>query len=123
MVELIALSVGLKQSCSLHPGLYYYYVNYDMQNNNNKSYFCILYPFSCIQESSQFLSLFNNFFEKVKFIQNNIHLTEMIDLDLTETFDNLPDAALKNIRSRDINIIVGFFGAEKARRVLCKVSL
>lgn len=46
----------------------------------------------------------------------------MIDLDLTETFDSSPDAALKNIRARDINVIVGFFGPEKARRVLCKVS-
>ena len=87
---------------------------------------CILYNFSCFQESSQFLSLFNDYIETgnlSEFILNNIHLTEMINLDLKETFDDSPDAALQNIKSRDINVIVGFFGPKKARGVLCKVSL
>ena len=45
----------------------------------------------------------------------------MVDLDVTELFSDSPTAALKNIKSRNINIIVGFFGPENARRVLCQV--
>ena len=41
---------------------------------------------------------------------------------LTRFFDS-PDTALNEIKFRDINIIVGFFGVRNARKVLCKVSM
>ena len=67
-----------------------------------------------MQETSSFLSLFQHTIEDGEFSE--------INLDLTETFARSPDAALRNIRSRDINIIIGFFGPENARKVLCRVS-
>jgi hypothetical protein len=45
-----------------------------------------------------------------------------IDLGLTEVITDSPEASLNNIRSRDINIIMGFFGPENARDILCLVS-
>ena len=44
------------------------------------------------------------------------------DLGLTEVITDSPEASLNNIKSRDINIIMGFFGPENARDILCLVS-
>ena len=47
-------------------------------------------------------------------------------LDLSEVFTDSPDSvttALRRIEERDINIIVGFFGPDNARNVLCLVSV
>ena len=57
--------------------------------------------------------MFNQYFEKGHFNE--------INLDLIESFEYSPTAALREMKSRDINIILGFFGPENARRVLCKV--
>ena len=38
------------------------------------------------------------------------------------SFRGSPDSALREIYSRDINIIFGFFDSEIARKVLCRVS-
>ena len=43
------------------------------------------------------------------------------DLSLTTTFSDSPDAALREIRNRDIRIVFGFFSETKAHDVLCKV--
>ena len=59
--------------------------------------------------------MFNEYVEKGLFNE--------INLDLTESFESSPTDALKVMKSRDINIIVGFFGSENARRVLCQVRL
>ena len=69
---------------------------------------------SLSQESSHFISIFNRYVNDEAFGQ--------IKLDRTEAFTHSPDTALKNIKARDINIIIGFFGPENARIVLCKVS-
>jgi hypothetical protein len=58
--------------------------------------------------------MFNHYVEKGLF--------DEINLDLTESFESSPTAALRKMKSRDINIVVGFFGSENARRVLCQVS-
>ena len=58
--------------------------------------------------------MFNHYIEKGLF--------NKINLDLTESFEYFPSVALRKMKSRDINIIVGFFGPENARRVLCQVS-
>ena len=57
--------------------------------------------------------MFNKYVEMGRFNE--------INLDLTESFEYSPTGALRRIKSRDINIIVGFFGTENARRVLCQV--
>lgn len=57
--------------------------------------------------------MFNKYVEMGRF--------NVINLDLTESFEYSPTGALRRIKSRDINIIVGFFGPENARRVLCQV--
>ena len=44
------------------------------------------------------------------------------DLGLTEVITDTPETSLNNIKSRDINIIIGFFGPENARDILCLVS-
>ncbi len=75
---------------------------------------CLILRIPCNQESSQFVSMFNHYVEKGLF--------DEINLDLTESFESSPTAALRKMKSRDINIIVGFFGSENARRVLCQVS-
>lgn len=59
--------------------------------------------------------MFNEYVEKEVFYE--------INLDLTESFESSPTTALRAMKSRDINIIVGFFGSENARRVLCQVRL
>ena len=55
-------------------------------------------------------------------IQANSDVTNMITLEVTETFTDSPNSALSDIANRDINIIVGFFGPDTARKVLCTVS-
>ena len=57
--------------------------------------------------------MFNKYVEKGLF--------NKINLDLIESFADSPNVALQNMKSRDINIIVGFFGPTNARRVLCQV--
>jgi hypothetical protein len=66
-----------------------------------------------LQEKEDFLVVFNRFVEQGLFD---------IDLGLTEVITDSPEASLNNIRSRDINIIMGFFGPENARDILCLVS-
>ena len=66
-----------------------------------------------LQEKEDFLVLFHQFVEEGLFD---------IDLGLTETITESPEASLNNIKSRDINIIMGFFGPENARNILCLVS-
>lgn len=51
------------------------------------------------------------------FVEEGLHL------ELSETFTSSPKSALDNIKFRDINIIVGFFGPEHAREILCMVSV
>ena len=46
-----------------------------------------------------------------------------IELVLPSMFSDSPLTALSDIRGKDVNIIVGFFGPERAREVLCMVSL
>ena len=46
-----------------------------------------------------------------------------IELVLPSAFSDSPLTALSDIRSKDINIIMGFFGPENARKVLCMVSV
>ena len=67
-----------------------------------------------LQESSQFISLFDEVFGDIFDPFNT-------QVDRTETFTHSPDASLRNIKARDINIIFGFFGPETARTVLCRV--
>ena len=55
-------------------------------------------------------------------IQANSDVTNMITLEVTETFTDSPNSSLSDIANRDINIIVGFFGPDTARKVLCTVS-
>lgn len=43
------------------------------------------------------------------------------DIALNEIITDSPEASLNNIKSRDINIIMGFFGPENARDTLCLV--
>ena len=38
------------------------------------------------------------------------------------SFKDSPDSALREVYSRDINIIFGFFDSATARQVLCRVS-
>lgn len=45
----------------------------------------------------------------------------LTDIGLTEIITDSPEASLNNIKSRDINIIMGFFGPENARDTLCLV--
>ena len=66
-----------------------------------------------LQEKENFLVLFHRFIEEGLF---------NINLGLTETITHSAEASLNNIRSRDINIIVGFFGPKNARDILCLVS-
>lgn len=67
-----------------------------------------------MQMGEDFISLFN----EVVRIRH-----ESIQLALSTTFSHRsPDSALSNIRERDINIILGFFGPETARYTLCRVS-
>ena len=47
---------------------------------------------------------------------------QRVELALPSSFSDSPLTALNDIRSKDINIIVGFFGPENAREVLCMVS-
>ena len=51
----------------------------------------------------------------------NLSLSE-IRLGLSATFTHSPETALNNIKARDINIILGFFGPHDARNILCMVS-
>ena len=44
-----------------------------------------------------------------------------VELALITSFSGSPSSALKEIRDGDINIIMGFFGPQYARNVLCMV--
>ena len=46
-----------------------------------------------------------------------------IELALPTSFSESPSTALSDVRRRHINIILGFFGPDNARRVLCMVSM
>ena len=46
-----------------------------------------------------------------------------VELALPTSFSDAPYTALRDIKQRDLNIIMGFFGPENARNVLCIVSL
>ena len=46
-----------------------------------------------------------------------------IELVVPTPFSDSPLTALSDIRSKDVNIILGFFGPENARKVLCMVSI
>ena len=48
-------------------------------------------------------------------------LFDTTDLGLTEVITDSPEVSLNNIKSRDLNIIMGFFGPEDARDILCLV--
>ena len=66
-----------------------------------------------LQEKEDFLMVFNRYIEERLF---------NFDLGLTEVITDSPEASLNSIKSRDINIIIGFFGPENARDILCLVS-
>ena len=53
----------------------------------------------------------------------NISRQVNIELALTKSFSESPALALREIRDKDINIILGFFEAHNARNVLCMVCL
>ena len=46
-----------------------------------------------------------------------------IELVVPTPFSHSSLIALSDIRSKDVNIIMGFFGPENAREVLCMVSI
>ena len=73
-----------------------------------------IHTYTQLQETEDFLGLFHQFIEEGLFD---------IELGLTEIIIESPEESLKNIRSRDINIIMGFFGPKNARDVLCLVSI
>ena len=70
-----------------------------------------------MQEKSDFISLYNTFIVKKRLFDVDVNL------GLSVTFTHSPESALSDIKSRDINVIIGFFGAENARNVLCSVSI
>lgn len=76
-----------------------------------------------MQQASNFMLQFSRIIESGEYFNFFEGLEEHIDLDLSETFEDSPDTALRNIKSRDINIILGFFGPQNARKVLCKVGI
>ena len=65
-----------------------------------------------LQEAEDFIHTFN---EPIR--------NYNIELALPTSFSDAPYTALRDIKQRDINIIMGFFGPENARNVLCIVSL